>query len=824
MNSTFADLHVSPTGGGSLFTESEPGSLIGARDFVRTINGSMSSDIVVYLHGGTYTLDSTFILRPEDSGNNGFNVVYKAFSKDKVIISGGKTITGWVLYDEAKNIYRAPINTGFNTRQLFVNGVRANRARSNDNPSGFALSTTGFTTTDTAMQNWKNISDIEIVSLYNWKMFRLGVDSIDGNSIVIKQPCWKNSLIHGGYTPRTVQWIENAYELLNSEGEWYLDKYERYIYYKPRTSLLEDVATATIVAPVLETLVQGIGTESSMVHNVKFDSLTFSYATWLYPSTDTGYADVQAGTHIISAGSSLHTSSLLRTTPGNVSFYACRDIEFTNNTFSHLGAVGLEFSDGCSDISIIGNSFSDISSGGIQIGALNYSTTPRWLDFYDEEWKMPRKIVIQNNEITEIGMDYFDGCGILVIYSDSAIIEHNHIYNVPYSGISLGWGWNNAITPAGRNKIRYNLIHNHMLKLKDGGGIYTLGGQPGTEVSYNYIHHQGNEYGLLYPDEGSSYMNWHHNVVAGGPRWLHMWTTTIQYDTVEYNYHDNNVATMNASNSVVRNNILVTNNNWPQEAIDIMSNAGLEAGFAGQPPAANVALNGTASSSSRYSDSYSASYAVDNDVSTGWSPTGTDTLPWLIVDLKQSAILERIELVTRQTHDQPDTRRNFAIQLSNDNSFSTFVTIAVKDSTPLNYQETFSVIVRDTLPYRYVRVIKTVNEYFFISELRVFGTPYLHTGKDNNGSYLNSQLQPIVTVSGNPGIPSLNVKLAKTTELSLDIYNIAGQKILSVFNGSLKTGNHSFKIGAENRLKSGTYVVRLISKESVKIQKIICVK
>ena len=121
-------LFVSPDGRGNQFTKKHPGSLAGARDQVRSLAGFMNSDIVVNLCGGTYFQDSVFQLGPEDSGRNGFSVVWQAASGEKPVLSGGKEITGWALFDKEKNIYKTNVGS-LKFRQLYVSGRRAVRAR-----------------------------------------------------------------------------------------------------------------------------------------------------------------------------------------------------------------------------------------------------------------------------------------------------------------------------------------------------------------------------------------------------------------------------------------------------------------------------------------------------------------------------------------------------------------------------------------------------------------------------------------------------------------------------------------------------------------------
>ena len=43
------------------------------------------------------------------------------------------------------------------------------------------------------------------------------------------------------------------------------------------------------------------------------------------------------------------------------------------------------------------------------------------------------------------------------------------------SGISLGWGWDREVAYGRDNHVRGNLIHHILLKLWDGGFLYTIG-------------------------------------------------------------------------------------------------------------------------------------------------------------------------------------------------------------------------------------------------------------------------------------------------------------------------------------------------------------
>ena len=78
-----------------------------ARDAVRTINDDMHADIIVYIRGGEYTLQDTLRFSTDDSGTNGYNIIYQSYGNESAIISGGRKVTGWTRVDPIKNIYRA---------------------------------------------------------------------------------------------------------------------------------------------------------------------------------------------------------------------------------------------------------------------------------------------------------------------------------------------------------------------------------------------------------------------------------------------------------------------------------------------------------------------------------------------------------------------------------------------------------------------------------------------------------------------------------------------------------------------------------------------
>ena len=81
---------------------------------------------------------------------------------------------------------------------------------------------------------------------------------------------------------------------------------------------------------------------------------------------------------------------------------------------------------------------------------------------------------IWNNHIRKCGQDYTNGGGLLAHNVRGLIVEHNHIHDMPYSGMQIGnqpGGMKNV--GCGDNRIRYNHVHHCCQLHDDGGGIYT---------------------------------------------------------------------------------------------------------------------------------------------------------------------------------------------------------------------------------------------------------------------------------------------------------------------------------------------------------------
>jgi hypothetical protein len=286
---------------------------------------------------------------------------------------------------------------------------------------------------------------------------------------------------------------------------------------------------AVVVAPRLQTLVAGRGTPGARIHDITFENLTFSYAGWNAPSGHNGYSSLQAGARLTGTNAwklqgacdspaATCPYGAFTQTPGNVTLTFDQRIEVRGDRFEHLGGVGLALGDGSQDGSVVGSLFTDISSSGLTIGGFDQPLA--------RGGELVSNITVENNSVTKIGAEYHDAPAIVVGYAQYSSLVHNQIDDVPYSGISIGWGgWLERypyLPPLSNysrgNRIANNLIFDHMKTTADGGGIYTNGIE-GTNlanaevIENNVVLQQHSVSWGIYTDNGTMFVNIKNNAV-----------------------------------------------------------------------------------------------------------------------------------------------------------------------------------------------------------------------------------------------------------------------------------------------------------------------
>lgn len=600
-----------------------------AQTVVRTINKNMTGDIVVYLREGNYNLTDTILFTPADSGTNGYTVHYRAYPNETPVIMAATQVTGWTRYDG--NIYRAPLSRTSKLRSLYVNGKRAYMASrtltcqgswgeytvkkdsaswawdDGANPDGIKYRATDFPV------NTRNPEDVESESSTTWNKtivcFR--EVSTEGSEVILKlqQPYGAIAQrIDSGAAFQTEAGkshkVSNVFEFLDTPGEFYFDKTEGYVYYYKEDS--EDMSTAVVYAPNgLETLLDIAGNSTEdRVRNLSFYGLTFQYSDWNLMEIDGshGKANVQGSAVQIAYEQGKYQNGFMRrddVCPAAISVNNSDSIVFERNTLAHTGAEGISMNNDVKNAKLIGNAIYDIAGSAVVISHPQHvfigdgGTHEKYAAGIEGSCA---HIQVTNNFINETTRLFKGHAAVIAYYPDTLTFSNNLINDTAYNGLSMGWGWwefdgverQGAVSPGNpsttmkNNTVSNNWIFNTMQELYDSGPIYTLGSQPGTVISNNYLRGvpAGHKYGL-HPDEGSAFITSENNVID---------TDLEVDDTVEvgtWGYqHDlhyrNNYATKGTYHSTdVPDSTFEPLKRypdavWPREAFDICVNSGIE--------------------------------------------------------------------------------------------------------------------------------------------------------------------------------------------------------------------------------------------------------
>ncbi|HID24780.1 MAG TPA: right-handed parallel beta-helix repeat-containing protein, partial [Planctomycetaceae bacterium] len=480
-----------------------------ARDAIRRLKrkGPIPGPVEVLIRGGMYFLDEPFVLTPEDSGTAAAPITYAAYPGEKPVLSGGRPIRGWRKgAGQTWTVHLPDVQAGqWFFRQLFVNGRRAIRARA---PNRGYLRVVGLVDVPTGapwnqgvdrfrfapgdIRPWHDLTNVELVVFHSWNTSRVRIAEVDEKTNVVRFT-GKTIFRPLAWDPQQRYYVENARELLDAPGEWYLDRESGVLTYWPRDG--EDWPRAECIAPVLTELVRFDGDPDTgrFVEHVRLEGLSFQHADWtLGPK---GYGDPQAAVTI----------------PAAVMADGARHCVIRRCEIAHVGRYGLWFRRGCKHNRIEQNHVHDLGAGGIRLGEPNMAQT-------DEAESSDN--LIANNYIHDGGHVYAAGVGFWLAHAGHNVFEHNEIHSFNYTGISLGWNWNEAPTRTLHNTIRFNRVH-HVMRgvLSDGAGLYTLGTQTGTVIRNNVFHDIWPYLGRpamawgIYFDQGSNGLTVENNVV-----------------------------------------------------------------------------------------------------------------------------------------------------------------------------------------------------------------------------------------------------------------------------------------------------------------------
>jgi len=501
------EFFVSPVGDdASLGTKDQPFQTPHrARDAARMFAGKEA--VTIWLREGTYYLDKTLVLGPEDSGAPDAPLVYAAYNGEKPAICGGTEIkANWRPYKDgiySCSLADMKLQPG-DLDQLFVDGKRQIRTRypngDPDSPdwSNWDLlagadmddkaraadcenlsSTVGlkyhqevyYNPETFTKKHWSHPEEgiLHAFPLVGWNtlMYRLRGLVPARNALLIKEGGWQQ---HERFAKRPGTtlgkgsrfMVENIFEELDAPKEWYFDKRTSTLYYMPESGV--DPNRVTISVAGLRRLVAFSGSREHPVHDIRMKGIRFS-------QTRTTYLDAYS---LISMGDWAIVHS------GAVHFEGAENCAVTDCFFDAVSGNGLYMNNYNKAVCVQNCVFSEIGDTAIAItgkSRLNKDLSYEckycghmhgWgFDPYNEDY--PRECVIDNNKIYNVGVYGKQTAGVFFGMAARITISHNEMYNIPRAAICIHDGM------YGGHVIENNFLHHSCRETREHGTFNSWG-------------------------------------------------------------------------------------------------------------------------------------------------------------------------------------------------------------------------------------------------------------------------------------------------------------------------------------------------------------
>jgi hypothetical protein len=564
--------YVSPDGNDSnVGTKEKPFKTIGkAKEAIRNTKTDKAGDKEVHLLAGTYWLTEPLRFTPEDGGtiDKAYHQVF--YEGHNAVISGGKRISGFAPTGNNDGCVVADmpeVKAGkWAFRDLYVNNIRATRARF-PNTGFLRVNKTGedrrtkFFFNANELKPVDDLDQVELVFLHDWSISRTPVKSIDVGNNELTVPLQIGAdppfLNIDGFEPHARYFLENSRSYLDVAGEWFLDVKEGKLYYKLKAG--ETADNITVIAPFASQLIVLEGTEKRHVTNLHFCNLTFEYAAFNEKSEKT-YWGIQAATFREPIRRSspndkgkMFDYNSVNATPAAIQWDFVTNCTMDECVFRHLGENGFWIGKACYANLILKCLFEDIGANAVMIGTHDEKNTAMCN-------------VISFSKITKPAQTLYGAVGIWIGLTENSTVDRCEVCETPYTGVSVGWLWNDKPTVARENMVLGCHLHHSMLLLSDGGAIYTLGRQPDSRLAFNYIHDIPRNAGRaesngMFLDEGTSEFKIDFNLIVD------TFQPPLRFHRAGKNLVENNFFANNDKKPQT-----ITYNNTPEENITLKQN------------------------------------------------------------------------------------------------------------------------------------------------------------------------------------------------------------------------------------------------------------
>ncbi len=468
--------------------------------------GRCDHPVTISIMGGEYFLDKEINI-----GRMMSDITIEGHGDKKAVIRGAKKIEGFYEAEMCGvKCLAAKIPEGVIPSDLFVNGKRAVLPRFPEEGFLYPIESESKTKALHDRAEWfiaekgvfDNLSHPEEVSVnfnHYWVDEHAGIESYDsetGKVTMTKTTAFtiyssikgSENIGNSNAEYSTMEYyLENVREMFKKTNQYFIDIETNTLYYIPENDGEFEAYMPTVKAMF-----------NVEADNVCFRNLTFEYSSSEYESS---MVDERTGKGLACDSQAVCGANAL------INFKNSANCRVEDCELLHYGLYGVQIGLGSHRVRVCGNVFDDCGAGGVKIEGGNNP------DFDGDE---TYGNTVNDNKITNCGIKFEAGCGVLIMHSYENVISHNEIAYTYYTGISCGWVWGYVFSKSHDNIIEKNHIH-HIGQghLSDMGGIYILGAQKGTVLRGNLIHDTRCRYyggQAIYLDEGASYVTVENNI------------------------------------------------------------------------------------------------------------------------------------------------------------------------------------------------------------------------------------------------------------------------------------------------------------------------
>lgn len=459
-------LYVSPTGNDNYPGTAERPLASLNKAWQKAGKKAGKQTITIYCRQGTHYLTAPITITSKTSGNAQHPVRFCSYPAEQAVISTSARLTNlkWMPYK--KGIVQARVEGSPAFDQLFVNGEQQPMARYPNRDTNTAIFH-GYAANAIAPERvarWQNPAGGFIHAMHSreWGGYQYVIEGKDAKGELILGGGFQNNRQMGMHPEYRM--VENIFEELDSEGEWYFDTKSKTLYFYPPKGL--NLQTAIFEAPQSESIFVLKGEKGKPVKNIEIEGLELTQTLRTFMKTDEPL--LRSDWKIYRGGAILFenaedcsvTDCFIHNIGGNALFFSNYNRNHTVQK-NHITRIG------ASAVCFVG------SPQAVRSPLFEYGESQPWdkldLTAGPQTDDYPMSCRVDNNLIHSIGETEKQGAGIQISMSRRITISQNSIYNLPRAGININEGtW-------GGHLIEGNDVFNTVLETGDHGSFNSWG-------------------------------------------------------------------------------------------------------------------------------------------------------------------------------------------------------------------------------------------------------------------------------------------------------------------------------------------------------------